>query len=128
MERKTHQKEIVMSTVFRLQGQHPTADTVYENVKYLIPTIGRATVYRLLNRLCAQGIINRISIPSSADRYDTFLDSHYHLRCNSCGKVLDIDIPVIEDLCDRVPESDKYKITGHNVVFIGLCSKCEKVK
>ena len=128
MERNTHQKKVVLETVNRLKGMHPTADAVYERVKDMIPSVSRATVYRILNRFAEKRVIKRIKIPGAADVYDTTLDNHYHLRCNACGRVMDVDIPIIEDLCYKVNPSAAYVVTGYDIVFSGYCPDCKAVE
>ena len=128
MERNTHQKKIVLETVSQMKGLHPTADAVYEKVKGIIPSVSRATVYRILNRLAENHVIRRIKIPGAADIYDTTLEEHYHLRCNACGGFMDIDVPIIEDLCYKVNPSAAYTITGYDIVFNGYCPKCRAVE
>lgn len=124
MKRNTYQKKIVRDTLLGFQGKHPTADQVYEEVRRVVPTISRATVYRILNRLAEDGGVQRIQIPMSADRYDDCLKPHYHLRCSGCGRIFDVDMPVMENICDCLPLTEEYVVTGHDIVFRGICAAC----
>lgn len=125
MKRNTHQQNMVLDTILKLKGMHPSADTVYEQVKLSISTISRATVYRILNQLADEGIMQRIHISATADRYDCRLEHHYHMRCNKCGQVVDIDVPVMEDPFDQISQPAGCKITGHEIVFFGFCPDCQ---
>ena len=44
---------------------HPTVDSVYLAVRKAIPTISRATVYRTLETLADEGLIQRVLHPGS---------------------------------------------------------------
>ena len=126
MARNTHQKQVVLETLLRLKGQHPTADSVFLEVKLVIPTISRATVYRILGQVAEQGIVQRIRIPAAADRYDDRLGHHHHMRCTACGQVTDVDMPPVENLGDQILDHHGYRVTGYEITFTGLCPSCEK--
>ena len=124
MERNTHQKLMVLETVRKMENQHPTATKIYEDIKMTAPSTSLATVYRILNSFVAQGVVKRIPIPSGADRFDSTLYQHYHMRCNLCGKVKDVDIPIIENVGFELDKASDDVITGYDVIFNGVCSEC----
>jgi Fe2+ or Zn2+ uptake regulation protein len=100
---------------------------VYEQVAMDIPSISKATVYRILNQIAGEGeIVQRVQIPATAGRYDDHLGHHYHVRCNQCGLIADIDMPVMEDIYRSLPAAVGYEINGHDIVFNGVCAKCNK--
>lgn len=68
---------------------HPTADAVFERVRRRIPSLSRTTVYRVLEVLAAQGVIQRASHPGSAARYDPVGERHHHLVCVACERMAD---------------------------------------
>ena len=61
---------------------------MFEDVRRRYPNIGRATVYRVLNRLADRGEIRKVSIPNTADRFDFRVDDHVHLHCTSATEYL----------------------------------------
>lgn len=124
MNRNTHQKKVILDTLLTFPISHPSADTVYQLVKEAIPSVSRATVYRILNRLSEQGVLQRIQIPGSPDRYDCRLDHHAHCLCGRCGKVLDMALPATENLVDKLPNSMDFRVTGYDIIFSGFCSAC----
>lgn len=72
---------------------HPTADTVYVNIKKEFPNISLGTVYRNLSLLASIGEISKISCGDSSDHFDPNTEPHYHFYCRHCGSVQDIHIP-----------------------------------
>ena len=54
--RNTIQRQIVLQAVNQMHN-HPTADAIYAVIAAQHPTISKATVYRNLNQLAAQGEI-----------------------------------------------------------------------
>lgn len=123
--RNTAQKEEVYSALVRL-ADHPTADEVYDFVHLSAPKISRATVYRVLNQLAESGQALRVAVPGGAARFDHRTMPHDHVRCTVCGKVCDvIDGPELSIDYSRVSAMD-FKITGHSIIFDGLCRQCEE--
>ena len=128
MKRNTHQQKAVSDTLYQLKGRHPSADTVYDEVKKSMQFISKATVYRILNQMAEENIIQKVRLMSSADRYDICTDRHYHMVCNGCGTVYDIETEPLTGLCDRAIQSDSYEITGYELVFTGECLVCKNNK
>ena len=123
-ERNTLQKRIVHETLIRMCN-HPTADEVVAEVQSTYPTISRATVYRILNKLADSGEALRIRINNGADHFDHQTLPHYHVHCSSCGKVADVTMPV-KELGSMLSDTSGYKILGYSLQFDGLCPECQK--
>lgn len=125
--RNTIQRQLVLSAVRQLQN-HPTADEVYQEVQKNCPTISRATVYRNLKLLAEEGEIRLRNISGSPERYDHICGNHYHLRCEQCGKVMDVEMPYMASLDEEVRKRNEYLIKSHDLTFVGLCPECAKKK
>ncbi len=123
--RNTIQRALVLETVNKLKCQ-ATADEIYETLVKEHPSIGRATVYRNLNRLCGLGEIQRVEVPSGADRFDHICQNHYHVRCTKCERLFDVDMEYIDDLEKSVKDTHGFQLTGHTIVFKGICPNCRK--
>lgn len=108
----------------RTQTTHPTADTVYENMKQIYPNISLGTVYRNLALLTDLGEIQKLSSFGGADRYDGRITPHCHFMCTRCGCVIDLDLEDSEQLLQTAETHFKGKITGYSARFFGLCEDC----
>ena len=123
--RNTVQRAIIDDALRRL-ANHPTADEVYEAVRAEHPSIGKATVYRTLNRLSDEGEIGRVRINNGADHFDHQSFSHYHVRCARCGRVDDVMIPLLgEGVNEAAAKASGYRILGHVFQFDGICPACQ---
>ena len=89
-KRNTIQRQLVISAV-RSLSNHPTAEEVYNRIVLDYPDISKGTVYRNLNSLVDSGLLRRVSVPSSADRYDHMLTKHYHVQCMKCHRFMNVD-------------------------------------
>lgn len=120
--KNTIQKTAIMNALMALD--HPTADEVYECVHCEFPSVSKATVYRILKRISEEGEILHLEIPGGADRFDTTLCAHHHLKCTKCGKICDISVPELDGIEKRIREEKGFTIGGYRLVFSGLCSDC----
>ncbi|MBQ4595957.1 MAG: transcriptional repressor [Firmicutes bacterium] len=132
MARNTVQQNINSNTVKNMTT-HPSPDEVYNEVHKDHPTIGRATVYRVLNKLADKGEIKKVSIPGAADRFDFRTDDHIHMRCRCCNKVFDAELEGSRELLDQIStilanQSDKpngFASEGAHISFYGICEDCQ---
>ena len=104
---------------------HPTAETIYQNIKKEFPNISLGTVYRNLSLLEEIGEIIKISTGVGPDHYDYNTAPHYHFICRGCGRVMDIDLDFADELMTQVQESTDLAIESCSVSFTGLCPDCK---
>lgn len=125
IKRHTVQCDLVLEMVNKLRN-HATADEIYEEIIKAHPTISRATVYRNLQRLSDMGEIRKWSFPGGADRYDHLSFDHYHIKCQKCGRVYDVDMDYIPDIEKSIRNKNGFDFTGHMIIFEGICPECKK--
>lgn len=107
---------------------HPTADTVYENIRMIYPNISLGTVYRNLSLLADLGEITRITTDGGADRFDGNTAPHNHFICRGCHKVIDLDMETIDYIQDIAAKNFHGEIDGYTAYFHGLCEDCVREK
>lgn len=109
---------------------HVTAEEVFMQIQNSHPNISRATVYRNLNILYEEGKIGRISVPDNAAKFDFMPAHHYHVRCEKCDKLFDVDMKdfdsVEEDLKRKIINDNGFTFTGCDIIFKGICPECKK--
>lgn len=103
---------------------HPTADTVYMNVRQSFPNISLGTVYRNLTLLADMGEILRIRVGDGVDHFDYDTSPHYHFVCKECGSVLDLDMEVTKEEDQAAQKNFEGEIEGHMTYFYGRCPNC----
>lgn len=104
---------------------HPTAERIFAELKEKDPSISLATVYRNLRVLSEQGKIQRLTFAKGADHFDPNVRPHSHFVCDRCGRVLDVPIPDQKHLDEEAQASVGGTISGHDLVFYGICDDCE---
>lgn len=123
----SRQREEIKSFLMT-RKDHPTADTVYMNVRKEYPNISLGTVYRNLTLLADMGEISRLRVGDNVDHFDADTSLHYHFICNECGSVIDLDMEDIDSILETAGEKFGGQIEGHCTYFYGKCENCCKNK
>lgn len=121
----SRQREAIFQAV-QNSKEHPTADTVYEQVRATNPQISLGTVYRNLNQLADSGMLLKISMPYGSDRFDGRMDEHYHMTCTGCGRVVDVDVLSLSTLDREIFDATGFRVHNHHMVLEGTCRECAK--
>ena len=84
-----------------------------------------STVFRALARLEADGLAQRVELGDGKARYESAGGAHHeHVRCERCGAVGEVPGCIVGDALPRVQKLTGFRVTGHQVLFSGLCPKC----
>jgi Fur family transcriptional regulator, peroxide stress response regulator len=125
IRRETKQREAILR-ILRNTRSHPTADQIYDMVRKDIPNISKGTVYRNLQVLQEERAVTELNLNGTVSRYEAKQGSHYHFRCEYCGRVFDLNEPIDKELDERVTESTGFKVSHHQTEFRGLCIDCQR--
>ena len=125
MERITSQRETILDYLKGVDN-HPSAETIYDEVRKKLPRISRGTVYRNLKNLKRKGEIQEIS--AGIAYFDGDISSHAHFICQKCNKIFDIF-----DICKECgvlkrKKTKVGKINNYQISFYGKCKKCDSRK
>jgi Fe2+ or Zn2+ uptake regulation protein len=83
-------------------------------------------VYRNLTILAETDEIQKIDFGSTYDRFEANIAPHYHFVCENCGAIEDLDMPIDEQLNERVRQLTSLEPQHHKIQFFGLCSACKE--
>jgi Fe2+ or Zn2+ uptake regulation protein len=109
----------------RATDQHPTAARVHEALRSEMPALSLGTVYRNLEILVAEGLVDEVPCSDGASRYDGNVEPHHHFNCESCGQILDVELPTPRGLRKRLAGSHGLHARRVRISFFGLCATCE---
>lgn len=118
--RNTKQREIILE-IMKNDRSHPTIQDLCQKVRNLDSTIGQATVYRNVSKLCEEGILKKIS--TDIDHYDYIKIPHYHLYCNRCHQLFDIFDDNYFDK-EGIEKKHHILIDYDSILLKGICEKC----
>lgn len=89
MSRHSRKRDAILNQLSD-RYDHPTAETLYAELKDAIPDLSLATVYRNLKQLEEWGELISITT-EGATRFDRNVRPHSHFFCRKCGSVKDLD-------------------------------------
>ncbi len=123
---RTMQRQVIQEELCKLTC-HPTADELYSVVRERMPQISLATVYRNLEQLSELGVIGKLEIAGKQRRYDGNSMPHHHMRCRSCGMVVDImPSAATEQLDSSIKETlIMLGCDSYSIEFKGVCEDCK---
>jgi Fe2+ or Zn2+ uptake regulation protein len=121
----TIQKRIILEELKKTK-KHPTAETLYTEVKKRLPEISIGTVYRNLEVLNQNGTAQKLIDSKRKNRFDGNPEIHFHIECNNCGRVDDLPEHLAEVLKKDIDLETGYEVTGHSLYFYGLCPDCKQ--
>lgn len=117
------QRELIYNQVMKYPT-HPTAEEVYRSLKNENPNLSLGTVYRNLNQLSEAGILLKIPIADGSDRFDGRTDCHYHMICDKCSRVFDVELDCLDGIPQTVMRSAGHQITKVTLNLKGICREC----
>jgi Fur family ferric uptake transcriptional regulator len=125
IRRNSKQRQVILEEL-RKEKSHPTAASLYRIVRRRLPKISLGTIYRNLEILTSEGVINRLYSAGSEARYDGNIDKCYHIRCTQCGRYEDLFGFSLNKANVNKKKLSGYKISGHYFEFFGICPDCQK--
>ncbi len=85
-------------------------------------SVDEATVYRTIDLLLKEKLINEIKIIGEKDQYELAHGHHHHMICTDCGLVAHIPCESVQKPA-TLPEQFSV-VKDHEVTFYGQCKKC----
>lgn len=108
---------------------HPSAETIYTEVKAQIPDLAMGTVYRNLTLFKEQGLVSSVATVKGVERFDANTAPHVHFICAGCDAVIDLDDMQIPDtLGKQAAVCSGGQVNICHLSFTGLCRECTKRK
>jgi len=122
---KNFRKRNAILSYLRCTDGHPSAQTVYSDLKAEIPDLSMGTVYRNLNLFRQQGLVSVIATVNGVERFDANTEPHVHFICEDCDAVIDLhQLSTPQALCTEAEGSIGCSVSGCQLSFTGKCRSC----
>ena len=103
---------------------HPTADTVYSNVRKNMPNISLGTVYRNLVLLKDTGRLKALDVGDGVVHFDPCITPHDHFVCRCCGRIIDLPDTGTQEAVLGVQAATGGRVDERRSYYYGLCGSC----
>lgn len=107
----------------KLRGSYDIKN-VYDFIHVSHPGVSKGTVYRNLNQLAEDGEIRRVEISNRPDCFDFITREYYHVCCECCRKVFDVDMDDVPNLKQRIRDTHGIEFLNYDILFKGICPDC----
>jgi Fur family transcriptional regulator, peroxide stress response regulator len=117
----TPQRIAVLEAIMKLNN-HPTAENIIDYIRKNHPNISVATVYKVLEALIENGLLNMVKTERDNMRYDAILDHHHHIYFSNSDRIEDYIDSELNELLENYFERRKipgFKIEDIKVQIIG---------
>lgn len=92
-----------------------------------VPGANYSSVFRAVTLFEEEGLVQRVEVGDGRARYEVRTPHHDHVHCERCGRVAEIEGGcLVGDAEDRVRNLTGYRLSGHTLVFSGLCPACQR--
>ncbi len=121
----THQRQTIYQALVAAKD-HPTPETIYDQVRDQIPSISLGTVYKNIRTFLEAGLVHEVSALHGSLRLDANLTMHYHVVCRVCRSITDLNQDEVEAirLRGRLPKG--FQVERQTAEIVGVCASCAR--
>jgi Fe2+ or Zn2+ uptake regulation protein len=122
----TPQRKLLLSLI-KKTGRHITAKELYRRASSKNESISLATVYRSLQLFKDLGLIEERRFGQLYCHYELKGSAdHQHLVCRSCGKVIEVESPLLGQIVEELKHEHGFNLTKIELYMEGYCQECTK--
>lgn len=126
-QRNTRPRRLIAERLVELanSGDDFTTDDLWQELRAVDPKIGRATVFRSIEKMADKGLLDRIDFADGTHHYRVCGGSHHHhLTCTQCHRVVEVDLCLPADQIYAIGDQANFEIEGHSLALFGRCEAC----
>lgn len=127
-QRNTKQKQIILS-ILKEADRPISANEIYSKIVIDLPKIAKSTIYRNIDSLLNQDLIDKYHFNDNEVFYLIKSDSDEHrhfIVCDDCKKVFDLPSCPIHEIESAI-EEEGFIIKEHQIQINGICKDCAQI-
>ena len=121
--RRTRSQERILQ-ILKAQLHPISAQDLYVELRSRNYSTGLATVYRALEALKLEGMVQMRTLTTGESVYSLAQEDRHHLTCLRCDRTILIDECPVHDLENQLNQAHQFQIFYHTLEFFGLCPEC----
>lgn len=128
LPRRQTRQRAALTEILEGLPQPATALEIYHILLQAGQNANLSTVYRNLERLAEEGILQKLHMEGQASiLYEPVRQRHRHyLICTGCKSMLPVSHCPLGDYEKGLEAQTGYQIEGHKLSLYGLCPACQK--
>lgn len=128
-QRNTRPRRLIADRLIDLArtGEDFATDDLWQELREAEPSIGRATVFRSVEKLVEMGVLDRIEFADGTHRYRVCGDHHHHhITCVQCHRIVEFDFCLPAERIAAIGKQTNFEIEGHALSLFGRCEMCRE--
>jgi Fe2+ or Zn2+ uptake regulation protein len=102
------------------------AGTIFLEAKKKDDRISLATVYRTLDLFKKAGLVEENNLGEDHGHFEAAQElQHFHFTCIHCGKVIELQAGIIQDVVRKTGDLQGLKVTDIQLFLRGYCPDCQ---
>ena len=126
MARPSHVRDAVREALTDSSRHDWAIDDVLRELRARGVPADFSSVFRALAYWEREGLVARVELGDGKARFEAVHSHHEHVRCESCGAVAAVPGCPVETARSQVERATGFAITGHRLLFSGLCGDCRE--
>lgn len=122
---RTRSQERILN-ILKSLNRSISAQDLYVELRNRDQSMGLATVYRALEALKLDGMVQVRTLANGESLYGLIQEDRHHLTCLQCGASVAIDECPVHDLEQQLNVLHQFKIYYHMLEFFGVCDRCQE--
>ena len=125
---RTRQRDLILQFLMQHGDAHLCAEDLVEYLRQQGSPVGRATIYRALERLVNDGVVRKYPVEGAGACYQYVgrqdCRNHFHLKCTCCGALYHVECDYLDTVQRHIYEHHRFSIDQTKTVFYGICADC----
>ena len=121
MSYNTKQSKMVFDILLENKDRHLTADEIFEKLRKSGESVGKTTIYRHLEKLCASGEVRKFT---GGDGDSACYQ--YAGKNAECREHIHAECKFLSELSAHIYNEHGFKVDGSRTVLYGVCGDCLK--
>jgi len=122
--RATRQRAAISALLENLD-EFRSAQELHDELRRRGEGIGLTTVYRTLQQMAANGLVDTLRTDTGESVYRRCSDHHHHhLVCRGCGSTVEIQGGDVEAWAAEVAREHGFSDVSHTIEIFGVCGDC----
>jgi Fur family transcriptional regulator, ferric uptake regulator len=127
--RMTQQRRAILR-VIETANKHLDAAQLLRKAQKLDASVDRSTVYRTLDLLKRQGLIDELDLMHMEGEKHFYErktgKDHIHMACFRCGKITEFQSEIFESLKQQLQQDCRFRIAVARLEIGGYCAACRQ--
>lgn len=124
--RPTKQRTAIEADLERSE-EFRSAQQVHASLHRHGDKIGLATVYRTLQAMVDEGLVDALRTDDGEQAYRRCSTGHHHhLVCRDCGRTVEIEGPAVERWTAAISAEHGFTDVAHTLELFGRCGPCDE--